>query len=100
MTAHARADEPAAYPFKLVVTPSYRTDDYEPLLRLLSQRFTAELWTYGSYRADITYGRMQRRVVKDRSRMRFLNEWRFARAVLRRARELRSASGSSIAAKV
>lgn len=35
-----------------------------------------------------------------RSRMRFLNEWRFARAVLRRGRELRSASGSSIAARV
>lgn len=92
MTApHLSADEPAAYLFKVIVGPTYRIDDHEPVLRLLSQRFTEELWAYGSYQADITYGRMRLRVVKDRSRMRFLNEWRFARRVLRRARELRSA---------
>lgn len=58
MTApHLSADEPAAYLFKVIVGPTYRIDDHEPVLRLLSQRFTEELWAYGSYQADITYGR-------------------------------------------
>jgi len=83
-------NEPLAYLFKIVVGPTYRTDDFEPILRLLSQRFTGELWSYGSYNADITFGRMRLRVVEASSHTRGLNHLRFARAVLRRARELRS----------
>jgi glycosyltransferase involved in cell wall biosynthesis len=83
------ADEPAAYLFKIVVGPTYKEEDFEPTLRLLSQRFTGELWSYGSYQADTTLGRMRLRVVKDRSRVSRLNYLRFARAVIRRARELR-----------
>jgi glycosyltransferase involved in cell wall biosynthesis len=83
------ADEPLAYLFKIIVGPTYTTDEFEPTLRLLSQRFTGELWSYGSYQADTTFGRMRLRVVKDRSRLGILNYLRFAREVLRRARELR-----------
>lgn len=91
MTASdSTAGEPAAYLFKIVVGPTYRSDDFEPLLRLLSQRFTGELWSSGSYDADIAFGRMRLRVVKERARVRSLNHLRYARAVLRRARELRS----------
>ncbi len=86
----ATAGEPAAYLFKIVVGPTYRTDDFEPMLRLLSQRFTGELWSSGSYEADIMFGRMRLRVIKERARVRSLNHLRYARAVLRRARELRS----------
>jgi glycosyltransferase involved in cell wall biosynthesis len=92
MTARdSPADEPAAYLFKIIVGPTYRTDDFEPMLRLLSQRFTGELWSSGSYDADIVFGRMRLRVVKDLARTRSLNHLRFARAVWRRARELRAA---------
>jgi glycosyltransferase involved in cell wall biosynthesis len=89
--AEAAAAEPAAYLFKVVVGPTYTTDDYESALRLLSQRFVGELWSSGSYDADIKFGRMRLRVVKHRSRARSLNYVSFARAVLRRARELRAA---------
>src|SRR5689334_10178023 len=85
-----RDEEPVAYLFKIVFGPTYTPDDYEPELRLLSQRFTGELWTYGSYNADIVFGRMRLRVVKDRSRLGILNHLRFAREVWRRAQELRS----------
>jgi glycosyltransferase involved in cell wall biosynthesis len=84
------ADESSAYLFKVVEGPTYKAEEFEPTLRLLSLRFTGELWSYGSYNADMTFGRMRLRVVKDRSRARSLNYLRFARAVLRRARELRS----------
>jgi glycosyltransferase involved in cell wall biosynthesis len=90
IASDSTADEPAAYLFKIVVGPTYRTADFEPMLRLLSQRFTGELWSSGSYDADITFGRMRLRVVKERAHLRSLNHLRYARAVLRRARELRS----------
>jgi glycosyltransferase involved in cell wall biosynthesis len=82
------ADEPAAYLFKVVVGPTYKPEEFEPLLRLLSRRFSGELWSYGSYEIDITYGRMRLRVVKDRSAIGIVNFIRFVRAVLQRAREL------------
>ena len=87
----AAAGEPAAHLFKIVPGPTYRSSDFEPTLRLLSERFTGELWSWGSYHADTTFGRMRLRVVKAGSRARGLNHLRFARAVLRRARELRLA---------
>jgi glycosyltransferase involved in cell wall biosynthesis len=83
-------EQPLAYLFKVIMGPTYTADDFEPTLRLLSRRFTGELWSYGSYQADATYGRMRLRVVKDRSRLGILNYLRFARAVWRRAQELRS----------
>src|SRR3982074_304134 len=81
-------DQPVAYLFKVVEGPTYTPDEFEPMLRLLSRRFQGELWSYGSYEADMEFGRMRLRVVKDRSRLRLLNFGRFARRVLGRAREL------------
>ena len=85
----APSGEPLAYLFKVMPGPTYTTDDFEPTLHLLSQRFTGELWSNGSYDADLTFGRMRLRVVKDRSERGVLNYLRFARAVWRRALELR-----------
>jgi glycosyltransferase involved in cell wall biosynthesis len=70
--------------------PTYSLEDLEPICRLLSERFQGELWSYGSYEADVQVGRLRIRVVKDRSPRRFVNFVSFARAVLSRARELRA----------
>jgi glycosyltransferase involved in cell wall biosynthesis len=71
--------------------PTYSLDDLEATCRLLSQHFRGELWSYGSYEANVEVGRMRIRVVKDRSLRKLINFVPFARAVLRRARELRAA---------
>jgi glycosyltransferase involved in cell wall biosynthesis len=84
-------DGPLAYLFKVVEGPTYNPEDFLlPTLRLLSQRFTGELWSYGSYEADIQEGRMRLRVVKDATTNRLGNFVRFSRQVMQRARELRS----------
>jgi glycosyltransferase involved in cell wall biosynthesis len=85
------SDEPLAYLFMVREGPTYSLEDLEATCRLLSQRFRGELWSYGSYEADVEVGRMRIRVVKDRSLRRLVNFVPFARAVLRRARELRAA---------
>jgi len=91
MTARdSPADDPAVYLFTVAWGPTYTPDEFEPTLRLLSQRFTGELWSFGSYQADTTFGRMRLRVVKDSSRLGILNYLYFARAVWRRAKELRA----------
>jgi len=82
------AAEPAAYLFQVKPGPTWTTDDFEPTLHLLSRRFTGELWSHGSYDADATFGRMRLRVVTGPLGIR--NYLRFARAVWRRAQELRS----------
>ena len=85
-------DKPLAYLFKVVGGPTYNPEDFLlPTLRLLSRRFSGELWSYGSYDADIQVGRMRLRVVKDATANRVANYLRFSRQVMRRAGELRSA---------
>ena len=84
-------DEPAAYLFRVAQMPTYTAEEFEPMLRLLSLRFTGEVWSCGSYEADILIGRMRLRVVKMRFRSRISNFIPFARAVMRRARQLRAA---------
>ena len=91
-TKEFTSQPPLAYLLQLVEGPTYTPDEYEPMLRLLSRRFEGELWSYGSYEADLEFGRMRLRVVKDRSRLRLVNYLRFAHRVLRRARELRRAA--------
>ena len=59
------SNEPLAYLFKIVEGPSYKPDELIPTLRLLSERFTGELWSYGAYEADMQVARMRLRVVKD-----------------------------------
>ena len=59
-------DGPLAYLFKVVEGPTYNPEDFLlPTLRLLSRRFAGELWSYGSYDADVQVERMRLRVVKD-----------------------------------
>jgi glycosyltransferase involved in cell wall biosynthesis len=82
---------PLAYLFVVREGPTYSLADLAPECELLSQRFSGEFWSYGSYEADTQIGRMRLRVVKDRSENRAVNFFRFARQVLRRARESRSA---------
>jgi glycosyltransferase involved in cell wall biosynthesis len=90
-------DAPVAYLFKIVEGPTYNSEDFLlPTLRLLSRRFTGELWSYGSYDADIQVGRMRLRVVKDTTSNHIGNFLRFSRQVMRRARELRSSPPNPI----
>lgn len=84
--------QPLAYLFKVKVGPTHSPDEFEPMLRLLSQRFEGELWSHGSCEADLEFGRMRLRVLKDRSRLGLLNYLRFAWHVLRRAREVQRAA--------
>lgn len=83
------AEAPLAHLFMLLTGPTYSVEEHEPLCQLLSQRFTGELWSFGSYEADMVVGRMRLRVIRERSSFRWLNFARFARAVLQRAQELR-----------
>ncbi len=85
------SDEPLAYLFMVREGPTYSLEDLEATCRLLSQQFRGELWSYGSYEADVEVGRMRIRVIKDRSRRKLVNFSRFALAVLARARKLRTA---------
>lgn len=90
------SSEPLAYLFKIVEGPSYTTDELIPTLRLLSERFTGELWSYGAYEADMQVARMRLRVVKDPTSNRIRNYLHYSRQVMKRARELQSAKPSRV----
>lgn len=96
MPDDAPSNEPLAYLFKIVEGPSYTTDELIPTLRLLSERFTGELWSYGAYEADMQVARMRLRVVKDRTASRMRNYVHFWREVMKRARELHSTKPSRV----
>jgi glycosyltransferase involved in cell wall biosynthesis len=81
--------KPRAYVFNVVGGPSYHPEEHLPTLRLLSQRFSGELWSYGVYEADLEVDRMRLRVVKNPYRDTIRNFLHFAQRVERRARELR-----------
>lgn len=78
-----------AHLFMLRPGPSHSTDEFEPLCRTLSTRFTGEIWIPGSYEADVTLGRIQLHVVKERYFSPTLNFINFARVVFERIEELR-----------
>lgn len=82
--------------FMLITGPTYSMEEHEPLCKLLSQRFTGELWTFGSYEADVVIGNIHLRVIRERSKSRVLDFARFARSVVRRACELRRARPRSL----
>lgn len=81
---------PLAYLFMIREGPTYSLGELAPECELLSQRFAGEFWSYGAYEADTLIGRIRLRVVKDGSRNRVLNFFRFARRVMRRAAELQA----------
>ena len=91
-----RAETPRAYLFMIQAGPTYAAENLEPLCRVLSQEFTGELWSYGSYEADVELGRIRLRVVKDWSSLPALNFINFARRVARRAFELRTSRQGQI----
>ena len=92
----APADDALAYLFMVLTGPSYSIGELEPTCRLLAQRFSGEIWAYGSYDADLLFGRMRVRVIREQSRSLLVNFALFARCVLRRAHELRRAPPPSI----
>jgi glycosyltransferase involved in cell wall biosynthesis len=83
---------PEPRPYLIIVRkgPTWEPEDFEPLCRLLSERFDGELWAYGSYDADQFFGRIRLRVIKDRSSRDAVNLARFSRHFLRRVAELRA----------
>src|SRR5580704_4787219 len=90
------APAPLAYLFMIRVGPTYAIGDLAPECELLSRRFAGEFWSYGSYEADQQIGRIRLRVVKDVSAIQFINFFRFARRVMRRATELQATNTDRI----
>ena len=85
------ADAPLCYLFMIIAGVTHSPEELEPTCRLLSRRFTGEIWSFGSNDADVVFDRMRLRVVKDRSRSSLLNFGNFAHRVLAHARDLRPA---------
>ena len=77
--------------------PTWDLNDITPYCRLLSRRFTGEVWAYGSYETDAVIGRIRLRVVADHPFQDFANRLRFARRVLRWAEQLRKARPGRLA---
>ena len=71
--------------------PSWNIEDLAPFCRLLSRRFTGEVWAFGSYDADTVIGRMRLRVVGTQPFRDKVNLLRFVSSALKWTRELRSA---------
>jgi glycosyltransferase involved in cell wall biosynthesis len=61
----ARQPPPIAFLVIVRKGPTWSPADLEPLCRLLSKRFTGEIWAFGSYDADIRVDRFRVRVVND-----------------------------------
>jgi glycosyltransferase involved in cell wall biosynthesis len=61
----ARQLVPVAFLVIVRKGPTWSPADLEPLCRLLSKRFTGEIWAFGSYDADIRVDRFRVRVVND-----------------------------------
>ena len=80
------ADAPLCYLFMIIAGVTHSPEELEPTCRLLSRRFTGEIWSFGSNDADVVFDRMRLRVVKDRSRSSLLNFANFAHRVLTHAR--------------
>ncbi len=61
-SADSEAQPPLAYLVVIHKGPTWNQADLEPLCRLLSRRFTGEVWSFGTYEADRIIGRMRLRV--------------------------------------
>lgn len=70
--------------------------DFEPLCRLLSRKFSGEIWAFGSYDADVFLGRFRLRVVKERSSVHLMNLMRFGRHVAVWTEQLRRAAVTNL----
>lgn len=82
---------PVAYLVIVRKGPTWSPTDLEPLCRLLSRRFSGEIWAFGSYDADFRVDRFRARVVNDeRSSSRVGKLFLVAREILRWTAELRT----------
>ena len=88
---------PVAYLIVVRKGPTWELNDIEPYCRLLSRRFTGEVWAYGSYDADTVVGRVRLRVVAERPFQKVANWLRFARRVRQWAKQLRAARPDRLA---
>ena len=93
------ARQPVPIAFLVIVRkgPTWSPTDLEPLCRLLSKRFTGEIWAFGSYDADIRVERFRVRVVNDERSSSHIGRLALTtRQMLRWAGELRAARVSDL----
>lgn len=69
--------------------PCYGVEEFEPLCRTLSARFSGEIWVPGSLEADAPMGRFRLHIVREKSPSPIKNFIDFARRVSSRASQLR-----------
>jgi glycosyltransferase involved in cell wall biosynthesis len=89
------APHPAPVAFLVIVRkgPTWSPSDLEPLCRILSRRFTGEIWAFGSYDADTRIDRFRVRVVNDERSSTHIGRLALTtRQMLRWAVELRAAA--------
>lgn len=96
-TGEPEAQAAAAYLVVVHKGPTWNTEDLAPYCRLLSRRFTGEVWAFGSYDADTVIGRMRLRVVGTQPFRDWANLRRFVRHTLRWTEELRAARHPNLA---
>ena len=94
---HGDGPDPLAYLVVVRKGPTWDLSDIEPYCRLLSRRFTGEVWAYGSYEADTVIGRMRLRVVADQPGHDIANRLRFVRRARQWVEQLRAARPGRLA---
>ena len=88
----ALQEAPVAFLVIVRKGPTWSLADLEPLCRILSKKFTGEIWAFGSYDADVRVDRFRVRVVNDeRSTSHIGRLVLTTRQMLRWAVELRAA---------
>lgn len=85
-----------AYVIMVHKGPTWRVEDIEPYCRMLSKRFTGEVWAFGSYDADRVIGRMRLRAVGDLAVRDLSSRTRFLRRALGWIEELRKVHLSNL----
>lgn len=94
--AYVQAQPPLAHLVVVSKGPTWNVADLEPYCRLLSRRFSGEVWAFGSYEADVVIGRMRVRVTRYRSAHDNLNRAQFFWRARAWVRELRAARPSRL----
>lgn len=77
-TGDSEGHGPLAYVVVVHKGPTWAIEDIEPFCRLLSRRFTGEVWAFGSYEADVVIGRMRLRAIAERPLRDTTNRLKFA----------------------
>jgi glycosyltransferase involved in cell wall biosynthesis len=88
---------PLAYLVVVRKGPTWEIADLEPFCRLLSRRFAGEVWSFGSYEADMIIGRIRLRIVPERDLQYVANRVRFVRRALGWIADLRASRPPGLA---